>query len=602
MNNSDLKELIKELGASPAEYLPLARRVDAGEFEGLTNVKLAILSSFTIEPFSPYIAVEAAGFGLLCSSWCGPYNQFEQLIHDGQSELYKSDPQVIMLALRIDEVAPELGWKFMATADPEVALQRVIKRLRSLCAGIRSYTDADLLIWNFADPITHVAGLADPLLKVSQQSIISQLNDAVAGICREFSGAYVFDWHRLGAEMGSCNYYDVRFAYYARLPFAKGAFPVVGRRIARYLQAMRLPRRKCLVLDLDNTLWGGVIGEDGMEGIDLGEDYPGNVYKDFQRYILALRDRGVILAIASKNNIAEVDDVFLNHPDCLLKKSDFASVQVGWQDKASSLNAIAEELNISIDSLVFFDDNPAEREWVSARIPKVAVIDVPEHPLAYIQAIEDSGVFDYLIVSDEDRVRTQLYQKERERDVLRDNLNSLDDFLCELDMKATCGIVSEKEKNRVVQLIAKTNQFNVTTRRYSEAQIDTFVRDGALLIWLRLEDRFGSNGLVGTCLCLPETQEKWRIDVLLLSCRVIGRNVELAMINLMARLVLERGGQMLVGEYISTDKNAPAADVYKRAGFESLDERDTMWQWDLTSGVPLMPQYIDLVFQELDNG
>ena len=596
--NDAVKERSANLRASPADYLPLAREIESGAVPGLKPWKVSFLSSFTAEPIKPFVIVESACFGLGCELWFGPFNQFEQQVFDSQSDLYRQNSDVIVLALRLEEIAAGLVDRIPSKDEFESTAISINARLKSLLSAIRSNSAARIVVWNFVPPAYLPGGLADCTLDLPQMLLVQRLNHMIAENCKGVADAYVFDLHRLVYECGMNATFDKRLYFLGRIPIGPEAQRQVGRRLARTFSALARPPKKCLVLDLDNTLWGGVVGEDGLGGIALGEDYPGNVFKAFQRYILTLRDRGVLLAIASKNNPEDAHEVFENHPDCVLKLSHFASAQIGWQHKVESIRTIAHELNIGTDALVFFDDNPAERELVRQAMPEVTVVDAPASPLGYCDAIEAAGVFDFLALSEEDRRRAALYEQDKERESLQRTAATLPDFLRSLDMRAVCGHVDDDTLPRVAQLLAKTNQFNTTTRRYSATQLQQISNSGGIALWLRLTDRFGDNGLVGVAIAVADTKHQWRVDCLLLSCRVISRGAEYVLLRELSRLIRDRDGVELIGEFLPTPKNLPAKDVFAGGGFEALDGQGRKWRWNLSDGVVPAPEYIDIRFEE----
>jgi len=326
---------------------------------------------------------------------------------------------------------------------------------------------------------------------------------------------------------------------------------------------------KCLVLDLDGTLWGGVVGEVGVGGIDLGDAYPGRSYLRFQRALLGLRDRGVLLAINSKNNPADVDEVFASHPDMVLSPEDFAATRVNWQPKPENMVAIAEELSIGLDSLVFFDDNPAERLAMRQALPEVTTIEVPADPSQHASVILGCGLFDRLAVTDEDRNRAEMYRQQAARKDLERSTGSLEGYLASLEMQAELRPVDELSFRRVLDLLAKTNQFNVTTPRYNAQELQALVHDeSAAVFTLRVTDRFGDNGIVGVLIL--RASDRAVIDTLLLSCRVIGRAVETALLAFAAEWAAQRSLAELDATFIATKKNGPAADVFARHGFQEI--------------------------------
>jgi FkbH-like protein len=414
---------------------------------------------------------------------------------------------------------------------------------------------------------------------------------------------YVLDLARAALEIGLDRFNDPKLAYVARIPWSLPAQIEIGRRMARHLRALSFPACKCLVVDLDGTLWGGVLGEDGPDGIALGAEYPGLAYQDFQRALAGLRARGILLAIASKNDGAIVREVFAKHPDMVLRWEDFAAVQIHWEDKASSLRAIARVLDIGTDALAFYDDSPVEREWVRGQLPEVTVIEVPERPLERVRALSDSGAFDQLRISDDDRRRADAYREEEDRERLRALAVSPEEFWRGLGTTVRVGSLDAENLPRVVQLMAKTNQFNVATRRHTAAQVEAMLEAGAVGLWLRARDRYGDYGLVGVALAVPETEETWRIDTFLLSCRALGRRVEDALLAALAQRVARRGGRCLIGEFVATARNRPAERFFAEHRFAPLDSNGRMWRLELDAASLEPPPFVALeTREEIDAG
>jgi len=582
-----LAELISNLNPTPSGYISAERSILAEETDSLNSQSVAILSTYTFEMVRPYLVVECVIQGLLPQIHFAPFNQLEQQVFDSTSDLYQSKPDVVVVAWRLEELAPILGLDFSSLSVDQVTaeLDGLKNRIHALLAELRKNTAAMILAFNFGGPMSTSSGMADTSLEIPQVSAIQQANDFLNTACKSVAGAHVFDYARLVQEVGTNNWYDQKIWHMAKMPLGYLAQLETGKRLARYLLALVRPACKCLVLDCDNTLWGGVIGDDGLGGIQLGEDFPGNVYKEFQRKLLSLKNRGILLALASKNNEEDVLEVFAKHPDSILKQEDFAAIQVHWNDKATSLRAIAKELNIGADALAFFDDNPVERDWVATQMPEVSIIAVPANPLGYIAAIDDSVSFDALIISDEDRARPEMYQEQVQRQVLQKQSVSVGDFLESLEMMATVGFVGSDTLPRVAQLLSKTNQFNLTTRRHTESELQNMIDSGGVAVWIRVSDRFGDSGLVGVAIAvpLPENERAWVMDTLLMSCRVMGREVDTAMLSIVGRFVKNKGGTSIIGEYISSSKNGMVSEFYPSHGFTPIPEQKDLWQWDLAT-------------------
>jgi FkbH-like protein len=344
------------------------------------------------------------------------------------------------------------------------------------------------------------------------------------------------------------------------------------------------------VLDLDNTLWGGVIGDDGLEGIRLGQGSAiGEAYVEFQTYVRDLGRRGVILAVCSKNDAEQARLPFERHPDMVLKLQDIACFVANWSDKAGNIRTIAEQLNIGIDSLVFADDNPFERNIVRRELPMVAVPELPEDPALYSQCIADAGYFEALQLTPEDFERGGQYRANMARESVRASHTDLEGYLRSLDMELRWQPFDRVGMQRIVQLINKTNQFNLTTRRYTDSEVLSIMNmPGALTLQLRLVDQFGDNGIIGIVIGTPQ-HDLMNLDVWLMSCRVLGRQVEQATMNIVASESLRLGAGRLVGQYLPTKKNGMVREHYGKLGFECLStdaDGAAKWGMELASYKP----------------
>ncbi len=554
---------------SRADYLRLSREL--GEADG-GRLQVAVMASFTADFLQPCVVVEAARRQLSFDLWLAPFGQIEQQVVDSGSMLYASPRDVVLVIARLEDWLPELGPRFLSYSAPDLEALRkgVRERWQGVLKNLRSRTKAKILLGNFALPLWCAAGGADASLAMSQAGFVQRLNEDLAEVSAAFPDVQVLDVARVAAEVGLDRWRDERLEYLAKAPWSMDACVAVAKAVARRAGPWFVTPKKCLVLDLDNTLWGGVLGEVGRDGIGLGPDYPGNVFLDFQRRILALRDSGILLAAASKNNAADVEEVFAQHPASLIKREHFAAFEVHWEDKATSLRRIAATLNIGLDALVFFDDNPVEREWVREQLPMVTVLEVPKSPMGYVRALAESGCFDLVALTSEDRQRAALYREETGRQALQQQAGSLEEFLASLNMTLTVGRVDENTLPRVAQLLGKTNQFNLTTRRHGAAELQAMIDAGAIVLWARVKDRFGDAGLIAAAVLVPEG-EAWRIDTFLMSCRVIGRGVETALLAVMEKMIHQRGARLMIGEFISTTKNQPAADFLSRHGFEPAE-------------------------------
>ena len=577
---------------TPGAYLSLARKLRDDPGDG-RPVRLALLSSNSFSFLEPYVVVECARRGLAAAPVCGAFGQIEQAILDTSSPAVTSDTDVIVIALRIEDAFGDAYLRADSGSLRDAAAQ-CIDRLEQCVDLARSRSDAGILVANFSRPaVAAAANVFGANLVDGSAHIIAGANAELATRLADKPDVCVWDYDGLVASRGVSRWTDPRLWYLARQPIAGVHLPFAAAHLARSIAGMTFERAKCLVLDLDNTLWGGAAGDDGIEGIEIGDDYPGSVFKEFQHAVAGLGRRGVLLAIASKNDEGPVREIFEQHPDLVLRWDDFSSRRINWDAKSENLDAIARELNIGLDALVLFDDNPVEREEVRINAPDVHVVDVPASPLGYVEALFGSGFFDSPAHSAEDAQRAGYYRTEARRQADQAAATSMEDFLASLDMQATVGEAGPETITRIAQLVGKTNQFNLTTRRHTAARLQQMAGDDDWDVrWMRLRDRYGDSGLIGVSIVHYEGDVA-TIDSFLMSCRVMNRTVEQAMLRDVIEHAMARGCRTLRGEYLATDRNAVVKDFFSKNGFSATGETAVFEaKLDDGKGLPEWPQAI----------
>ena len=556
---------------------------------GLKQLRVALLSSFSIEFVQDSLMALGLLGGMRIEIYRAGFGTFRQELLDPDSALYAWSPDVVILAVEGEDWVPAAfgGYMEVKEDDFENIASRFKEEVSALVGAFRARSTSPLLIHNIAQPSWRKLGILDPKPANGQGPVISQLNDALSAVARAATDVHVIDYAALVNRHGAMNWYDERMKLYAKAPIASVMQAHLCAEYVKFFSAFAGLTKKCLVLDLDNTLWGGVVGEDGLEGIQLGPDYPGSAFMEFQRLLLDLHRRGVLLAIASKNNPADVEEVFAGHRFMILRREHFADVQIHWEAKSQSLVRIAERLSIGLEQMVFVDDNPAECEEVRRALPMVLVIQLSGQPEYYVRTVQEAGLFDTLTISAEDRRRGDLYRQRAQANAARLNVTSVEDYYRDLEMEIIVAPVDRASLSRTAQLTQKTNQFNVTTLRYSEAEI---ARRTADPIWttatVGVKDKFGDNGIVGVVMA-QERGENLDIDTLLLSCRVIGRTVETAMLAHLCDQARRRRIKAVTARVVPSRKNAPARDVFERHGFSKIGEDDagaTFWSLDLQAG------------------
>jgi FkbH-like protein len=565
-----------------ASHRPSARR----------RPRVAVLGSYTTTQFARMLRLAALRFGMDIELHEAGFAQYRQEILDPASGLYAFDPDFIVLAVHAGE--PALPGFSRSPADD---VRTELDRWRSLWRTLGSRCRGRLIMHNFALPAESSIGHLASRLPGSRLSMMRALNARLG----EAAGGDVslVDCERLSSLYGKQRWFDDRYWHLSRQAMSLDALPMVARHTAAVLAADLGLSRKCLVLDLDNTLWGGVIGEDGLDGIRLGAGPDGEAFVAFQHYIRRLKDRGVILAVCSKNNEPDAREPFEKHPDMVLKLEDVAMFVANWKPKSENIAHIAATLNIGLESLVFADDNPAEREVIRQMLPEVEVITLPADPSGYVRALDQSLLFEPASFTEEDAKKTEQYRARAEIVRLEGESDSLEDFYESLQMKAIIAPFDALHLPRIVQLIGKTNQFNLTTRRHSMPQVQAFMNDADCVhLYLKLRDRFTDHGLVGLVIA-RKSGDVLDIDTLLMSCRVIGRTAEHAMLARLCEEARRRGCTAIRGTFIPSAKNAMVKSLFADLGFEPENDADadggeTHWVYDLADRRAVENRFIEV--------
>lgn len=546
----------------------------------LSVLRLALLASSTISHLLPGIRLGALRCGLLLEIYTGPYGLYRQELADLQSGLYNFRADVVCFAFDAQHLAPTEG----------AALETAMDTLRYCWQTAQRQLGCTVVQQTALPRLPRLMGNNENRLPTSPAGVLDQLNAALRTEARAH-GVSLLTVDTWAAEDGLAQWFDSAQWFSAKQEVHPRASVVYGDQLGRLLAALRGRSAKCLVLDLDNTLWGGVIGDDGLEGIVLGQGSPaGEAYVALQRYAKQLAGRGVILAVCSKNDHANAMAAFETHPEMVLRPADIACFVANWQDKAANLRFIAETLNIGLDSLVFVDDNPAERRLIRAELPAVAVPELPDEPAEYVSVLAQAGYFEAIDITAEDRERTALYHANASREALRQSATDLAGYLAGLDMQLVWAPFDAAGFKRIVQLINKTNQFNLTTRRYTDAEVDALMRDpDVLTLQLRLTDVHGDNGMIAVVIGRRVDGHALEIDTWLMSCRVLGRGVEEGTLNILAERAAALGCNQLIGEYRPTAKNGMVSELYQRLGFDLLathDDGSTRWALPLAHFTP----------------
>jgi FkbH-like protein len=585
--NAAWQTIFQSLDRRPtvAGYTQAAREI-ASLALPLRTVRIALLATYTLETIHPYMEVECARLGFAAELYQAPFNSVQQELLNPKSASIQHEPEILFVAQLLEDVSPALQYDFLTLSEADVdrEIEQVISEWVAVLKKFREHSTAAVVIHNFVLPQEISLGIYEPSYAASQTAAIRRLNDQLALELKALPGMYLFDFNRTCANAGYENWRHEKMWFTGRAPLAAEILPAVAREQAAFVQAILGTPRKCLVVDLDHTLWGGVIGEEGLQGIALSQTYPGNVYREVQRALLQLYRRGVLLAVNSKNNEADVAEVFQSHPDMLLRREHFAAWRVNWQPKPQNMLELAEELNIGLDSMVFLDDNPLECDWMRQAFPEILCWEACDaagvaDPFVTLQRLRQTRVFDKLSYTADDRRRGAMYREQQERQQLSQQVGSLEEFLQSLQMRVEIAPVDTFSFPRVLDLIHKTNQFNLTTTRHTEANLESIANDPQQAIFtIRVVDRFGDNGIVGVSIVRCEDSVAV-IDTFLLSCRVIGRKVETALLTHLVEWASARNLEYLLGRFIPTAKNAPAASLFFDHGFMQIENQGTATQW-----------------------
>jgi FkbH-like protein len=561
------------------------------------RLKVAFLRSYTVEPAIPLLRAMARLEGIDLTVKVGEFNSYAQEVLDPEGWLYEFDPDLIFLACQTRDLAPDLwsGLDERSNTDSDSVIARIVTPIVTLIEQLRLRSNASLIIQNLEQPVMPSAGLLDSRNEAGQKALIDLVNQRLAVQVLKYKSAFILDYDALVARHGRERWTDEKKWLTSRAPVAADSLIFAAREYLRFVVPLSGRQSKVLVVDLDNTLWGGIVGEDGMTGIEIGAEYPGAAYRALQAVILQMAKRGILLAICSKNNSHDALEVLEKHPEMLLRLKDFAAIRINWIDKAQNLRDIATELNVGIDSLAFLDDNPVERQRVRLELPEVAVIELPIDPMKYAGTLLACPMLERLAITAEDRARGSYYVSQRERKSSEAAAGSLEEFYRSLEMKAEIVAVTPTTLARIAQLTQKTNQLNTTTRRYSESEVNAMAQDPAWsLFGVKIIDRFGDNGIVGVVFLRLEKPEVI-IDTFLLSCRVIGRTVETMMLSQVCRIGIAAGCVKVTGWFLPTKKNEPAARIYSSNGFIKTRETPdgSLWELHLSKSIQ-NPAWISL--------
>lgn len=570
-------------------YITKSSQLDTSKFE--RKIRIAILASFTLNGLEDTLRVKCAEKKIAASIFSAGYNQYNQEIFNNDSELYNLSPDMTFLILDTRSILGNFFYNpYSATSsERKMFVEFKTEELINLVKTFIKNSKSKLVVTNLSLPIYSSHGIFENKSEYGLKEMVMDLNKRLVDFSKNEPSLYIYDFNNFVMKHGESNVFDHRQYFFGDIKISLEYIPPFAEELMGYIKAILGLNKKCIVLDLDNTLWGGIVGEDGFNGIKLGPTPPGNAYVEFQKHLLSLNQRGIILTINSKNNPDDAMEVIKNHPYMILREENFASIRINWNDKVNNIKEIAEELNIGLDSLVYIDDDPVNREYMNINLPDVLTVDLPQDPALYTPTLQSLNDFSVLKITDEDLKRSEMYHQERKRKDLEKTVTNLDDFLKHLDMKLKIKRADQFTIPRISQLTLKTNQFNLTTKRYQEEEIRKFTQDENTLVGcVEVGDKFGDNGITGVFIIKKENPKEWRIDTFLLSCRVMGREVEKGILSHIINMAKENGVEKIKAQFIPTKKNKPIETFLPNCGFK---QEGDFWVYPVNS-LFKMPEYL----------
>jgi FkbH-like protein len=563
--------------SSPAAFQRRWRELSASP-GALRPVSIAITSSFTVDTLLPYLGCLLAQRGLFARFTVAPFGQIYQSLLDPKSDVRAAGAEITLVLVRLEDVCAR-ALAELASLDPakvdaaRADVHAEIARLGTAVTSFEAATTGMVLVGTLPAPATTPLGVLDASHPASLTQLARECNLALWGAVQNHRRLRMIDVDQVIAQLGAARAWDARMAVLAGCPLSAAGLRHLADHVTRAIAALLLPAAKVVVLDLDNTLWGGIVGEDGPGGIAIGPTGLGAAFAGFQDALLALRAQGVLLAIASKNNEADAMEIFDNHPGMRIRREHLAAHRISWQSKSESLRAIADELSLGVDSFVFVDDSPTECAEVRRILPEVTVVQLPPEPARYVEVLRAVPQLDRMTLTDEDRMRAAAYAAEHARNaaraVAKGDPDALRAHLRSLELVVRVRRIGDADLPRAAQMTQKTSQFNLTTVRRSEADLEAMRRDPAWRLYaLDVTDRFGDYGTTGLVFARRIADgSTWELETVLMSCRVLGRGVESALLRVVTGDLMAAGARRLIGRLIPTKKNAPVRDFLPRHGF-----------------------------------
>lgn len=546
------------------------KKLSKTDASALPQYSLAVLGDCATQHLATALRGYGVSVGMRLNVFDADYDQIDAQVMAPDSELYRFAPQGVLLQMCTEKLQ-EAFYDRPPEARASFA-EDTYARIRQIWSRIGSRIPATVLQCNF--PLID-DGVFGQFGNKTEQSFLFQqrkLNYLLTQGCQEAKNTFLIDLDALQTALGRSTFADPKLYYVAKMPISLAALPAAAKLVVDVVRSLQGVVKKCLVLDLDNTLWGGVIGDDGLSGIQIGELGTGHAFSDFQKWLKELKNRGILLTVCSKNNEDTAKEPFEKHPEMVLRLEDFSMFVANWEDKARNIRTIQQSLNIGMDSMVFLDDNPFERELVRTMIPEITVPELPEDPALYLQYLRGLDLFETASYSREDAGRTEQYREKAQRAAFEAAFQSYDDYLEALQMRASAAAFDPFHYPRIAQLTQRSNQFNLRTVRYTEAEIEALAQDDSRIgLYFTLKDKFGDHGLISVVVLEKQPEDTLFISEWLMSCRVLKRGMEEFIVDKILSVAAQQGFRRVVGEYIPTPKNAMVKDLYEQLGFARLE-------------------------------
>ncbi|MCV0411894.1 HAD-IIIC family phosphatase [Nitrosarchaeum sp.] len=562
-----------------SEYMLIAEKLEPKDHS--KNIKLAFLSSFTINGLAEVVKTKCHYKKVFCNTYVGSYNQYNQEILNNKSNLYKFNPELTFLILDVRSIFDELYYfpHRFSLEQKNNFISNKVNELINLVTYFKTNSNSKLILSNLPLMSQNSHIISESKTEFNNNQMILQFNKLLEDKIRNLESVFIFNMNDFVIKYGEENVFNYQNYFFGDIKIALNFIPHLGNMLMSFIIAFLGISKKCIVLDLDDTLWGGIVGEDGFDGISLGPQPPGNSFVEFQKYLKAMSERGIILSINSRNNVHDALNVIRNHPYMILKEEDFSCIVINWGDKVENLREISKKLNIGLDSMVFFDDDPVNREYVRNRLPDVQVPEMPSDPSDYCRVLLDMNEFSSYEITEEDLKRKEMYSQQQKRIELQQNSSNLDDFLNTLNLHVILKNADSYSIPRISQLTLKTNQFNLTTKRYQKSEIDAFSKSQNMLVGsAQVLDKFGDSGITGVYIIKKTNSKEWEIDSFLLSCRVMGREIEKVMMEHIINLARKNNVEILKAKFIPTEKNEPIKSFLPACGF--IKSGDS-WVYDI---------------------